>query len=292
MARVGNPFPWAALVLLTPALAGCLGGGSSTDGADDPVEGAQASAGLSEDAADSVTANDTLVLPPWNVTAEACTLLVASVPVTADEARAVLPDGFEPIPYQGVPNTAGAALVVAQCGRALDAHGVEFPNHREVFVYLYVTPPSEYAVEGIELYRFLILHGASNADVQASYAAANHTAATGTATASAAKVGGEDIESVEASAAVDDSTFSFRGLIGRLQVVIEPRTTYRLFTAADGVVTGALDLDLRESQTRAFATATVGAGPLLGAAGPALIVHYDAGAGAAYTVTPVSLSAA
>jgi hypothetical protein len=155
-------------------------------------------------------------------------------------------------------------------------------------VYIYATPPERYRTENISNYRVLVRHGVGSGALIDAYASHDHSAEN-VATVAQVAMAGESAESMTASAGFKDVAFSFGGPAGFLPP--GGGLTLRLFAVEKGQVSGAIDFELMPFSVSVGASRyTVDSGSLFGTqGGPAQILQYDTGAGAAYVVTPVAL---
>lgn len=282
------------LLAVIVLFAGCVGGERPRDGSDSTPGGRADSsvdgeAGGADNAteANSTAQSDSPILP-WNMTAEDCTLLVASIPIPTDEAAKHVPEGFETAPFAGAaPDTAGAALVVTKCARAATPDAT-FKDHQEALIYVYVNPPSSYRVEGIDNYRVLVRHGASSLELGKLFAAQNVTTDRVSTTA-VVQATGDNVETMDATATFSNLSFSFRGPVA----FVGPGAggLFRIFTVAGRTVSGAFDLELAPFEVyTAASNYDVSSGMLFGTQrGAAQLLHYDMGDGWAYRITVASL---
>lgn len=218
-----------------------------------------------------------------------CILEPANLMLTEGEARALLPEGFDPLPFQGIPGTGTGVLFALRCGSA----ATEIVNETDALefgAYLGVDPPDELEVEGIAGYRFMLAHVIASDAIAASYAALGHAVATGDVSASFARTGVATVS--EASAQSDALSASFTA-----RVVDFPQgfdaITLRFFEARDGVVAGGVDFALEPGLIAGGEGAWEGSAPFGGEdSGPALGFHYEWAEGApSLTVTPFSVGA-
>lgn len=224
-----------------------------------------------------------------NVTYVGCALEPANVPISEEDARALLPEGFTPAPFQGIPGTGTGVLFALRCASA-GTGLVEDVDVVELGAYLAVEPPETLRAEGVTGYRFLLSHVVGSDALLASYAAMGHLASAGDAQATFTRSG--TATTVEASARSEPLSFTMRSAL--TDVGPADAVTLRFFEERDGVVAGGLDFSLSDaaiSAGEASYSVDSGAPPFGSAsAGPAAGFLYEWPADAlSITITPFRL---